>query len=194
MVTLPLVTLIWTSEGSIVAAGDDCQPCVFSGNENGWRIIGSLDDMSAPKSGLTPSRFSPVGPGRSNNAALDAFKNADSGGLSSPGGGGGSSQGESALFTIHQDTITSLRPYEGQSGAITKVSTTGVDGKLVVWNVGAVTVVTVKLGNIHLRYPSINSPHRPRKKCIINRDKDSLLLSTFSLRNFSTRSNSRFCS
>ena len=151
MTTLPLVTLVWTSEDSIVAAGHDCQPYVFSGNENGWRLIGSLDDTSAPKSALTPSRFSPVGPGRLNSAAFNTFKNADSRGLSSPGGGGGSSQGESELFTVHQNTITSVRPYDGQSGTITKVSTTGVDGKLVIWNVGAVTAVTVKLGNIHLR-------------------------------------------
>ena len=83
--------------------------------------------------------------------ALDAFKDADSRGLSSPGGGGGSSQGESELFTVYQNTITSVRPYEGQSGPITKVSTTGVDEKLIVWNVGAVTAVTVKLWNVHLR-------------------------------------------
>jgi len=149
--TLPLVTLIWTSEDAIVAAGHDCQPYVFSGNEGGWKLIGSLDDTSAPKSALSPSRFSPGGPGRLNSTAFNTFKNADSRGLSSPGAGGGSSQGESELFTVHQNTITSVRPYEGQSGAITKVSTTGVDGKLVVWNVGAVTALTVKLGNVHLR-------------------------------------------
>ena len=88
------------------------------------------------ESALTPSRFSPVEPGRLNSAAFNTFKNADSGGLSSPSGGGGSSQGESELFTVHQN-ITSVRPYEGQSGAITKVSTTGVEGKPVVWNVEA---------------------------------------------------------
>jgi len=145
MATLPLVTLVWTSEDAIVAAGHDCQPYVFSGNEGGWRLVGSLDDTSAPKSALSPSRFSPGGPGRLNSAAFNTFKNADSRGI------GGSSQGESELFTVHQNTITSLRPYEGQSGAITKVTTTGVDGKLVVWNVGAVTALTVKLGSTHLR-------------------------------------------
>ena len=86
-----------------------------------------------------------------NSAAFNTFKNADSRGLSSPGAGGGSSQGESELFTVHQNTITSVRPYEGQSGAISKVSTTGVDGKMVIWNVGSVTALTVKLGSIHLR-------------------------------------------
>ena len=79
-----------------------------------------------------------------NSTASNTLKNADSRGLSSPGGGGGSSQGESELFTVYQST------YKGQSGAIAKVSTTGVIGKLVVWKVEAVTAVTAKLWNVHL--------------------------------------------
>jgi actin related protein 2/3 complex subunit 1A/1B len=145
--TLPLVTLVWASEDSIVAAGHDCQPYVFSGNEGGWTLIGSLDDTSAPKSTLSPSRFGPGGPGRLNSSAFNTFKNADSRGI----GGGGASSQESELLTVHQNTITSVRPYEGESGAVTKVSTTGVDGKLVIWNVATVTALTAKLGSAHLR-------------------------------------------
>jgi len=149
--TLPLVTLVWASEDSIVAAGHDCQPYVFSGNENGWKLIGSLDDTSAPKSTLTPSRFGPGGPGRLNSAAFNTFKNADSRGIGGAGGGGGATSQESELLTVHQNTITSVRPYDGESGAVTRVSTTGVDGKLVIWNVGSVTTLTAKLGSAHLR-------------------------------------------
>ena len=123
---------------------------MFSGNESGWKLTGSLDDTSAPKSALSPSKFGAGGPGRLNSAAFNTFKNADSRGLSSLSAGG-SSQGESELLTVHQNTITSVRPYEGESGAITRVSTTGVDGKLVVWNVGAVTALTAKLGSVYLR-------------------------------------------
>ena len=86
-----------------------------------------------------------------NSAAFNTFKNADSRGISSGGAGGGSSQGESELFTVHQNTITSVRPYEGRGGAISKVTTTGVDGKLVIWNVGSITALTAKLGSTHLR-------------------------------------------
>ena len=141
MTSLPLVTLVWTSEDSIVAADHDRQPYVFSGNECGWRPVGILDNTS---------RFSLVGPGRLNNAAFNT-KNTGSLGLSSPGGGGGNSQGESELFTVYQNTITGARPYEGQSGAIPKVSTTGVGGagRLKCWS--AMTAVTMKFGNIHLR-------------------------------------------
>lgn len=151
IITLPLVTLVWASEDSIVAAGHDCQPYVFSGNENGWKLIGSLDDTSAPKSTLGPSRFGSGGPGRLNSAAFNTFKNADSRGIGGAGGGGGATSQESELLTVHQNTITSVRPYEGESGAVTRVSTTGVDGKLVIWNVGSVTTLTAKLGSAHLR-------------------------------------------
>lgn len=150
MSTLPLVTLVWASEDSVVAAGHDCQPYVFSGNEGGWKLIGSLDDTSAPKSTLTPSRFSSGGPGRLNSAAFNTFKNADSRGISRIGSTG-NTQEESELLTVHQNTITSVRPYEGQSGAVTRVSTTGVDGKLTIWNVGSVTALTAKLGSAYLR-------------------------------------------
>jgi len=151
MTTLPLVTLVWASEDSIVAAGHDCQPYVFSGNEGGWKLIGSLDDTSAPKSTSSPSRLSAVGPGRLNSTAFNTFRNADSRGFSNSSRGAGGSQGESELLTVHQNTITNVRPYEGQSGAITKVSTTGVDGNLAIWNVGTITALTAQLGSAHLR-------------------------------------------
>jgi actin related protein 2/3 complex subunit 1A/1B len=85
-----------------------------------------------------------------NSAAFNTFKNADSRGIAGAGGSSGGSQ-ESELLTVHQNTITSVRPYQGQSGGVTKVSTTGVDGKLVIWNAGAVTALTAKLGSVHLR-------------------------------------------
>lgn len=39
-----------------------------------------------------------------------------------------------SLKTIHQNTVTSIRPYATDSkGNITKLSTTGLDGQLVIW-------------------------------------------------------------
>lgn len=42
------------------------------------------------------------------------------------------------LKTIHQNTITSLRPYQGDaaSGGVKKVSSSGVDGRIVIFPVG----------------------------------------------------------
>ncbi|KAI0053893.1 actin-like protein ARPC3 [Auriscalpium vulgare] len=150
--TLPYVTLTWTAEDAFVAAGHDCQPVLFTGSQSGWQSAGSLDDTSAPKSsggargGLGGA--SPVG--RLNSLAYTTFRNADSRGLAQSPGGAGSASPDGDLFTVHQNTITSVRPYAGQPGAVTKVSTSGVDGKLVVWNVSAVGSLTTRLGAARL--------------------------------------------
>ncbi|KIM79582.1 hypothetical protein PILCRDRAFT_823113 [Piloderma croceum F 1598] len=137
MASLPYVSLIWTAEDSLVAAGHDCQPIVFSGSEAGWQVIGSLDDTTAPKSSGGASRFGASGVGRLNSAAFNTFRNADSRGQSSPVSGQTSTGTE--LMTVHQNTITNVRPYQSQGGSVTKVSTSGVDGKLVIWNVSNVS-------------------------------------------------------
>lgn len=52
----------------------------------------------------------------------------------------GSSGNGTELLTIHQNTITSVRVYEGGGStggeveAVRKISTTGVDGRLVIWD------------------------------------------------------------
>lgn len=174
--TLPYVTLTWTAEDALIAAGHDCQPVLFSGTSSSWKAIGSLDDANGPRSSSFPSAVSSPrtagstgggGPpvGRLNNAAFNRFKEADSKGTSSipgtpssPGGGlfGGASSSSGVaggeLMTVHQNTITSVRPYEwAQNGNVSKVSTTGVDGKLVVWSVSAAAGLAPKLAGIHLR-------------------------------------------
>lgn len=170
---LPYVTLIWTAEDALIAAGHDCQPMLYSGTATGWKPVGSLDDVNGPRSSNFSSASSPRTPGgggggngpavgRLNNAAFNRFKDADSRGTSSipgtpssPGGGlfgGASGVSGGELMTVHQNTITSVRPYEwSPNGTVTKVSTTGVDGKLVIWNVSAAVGLAPKLAGVHLR-------------------------------------------
>jgi actin related protein 2/3 complex, subunit 1A/1B len=159
-ITLPHVTLTWTSENSLVAAGHDCQPILYKGSEQGWSADGSLDDTTAPKtggSGFLPKTAS-GGVGRLNSAAFTTFRNADIRGQSgiarpgsptTPGSGGGATEHE--MMTVHQNTITSVRPYEGTPGNVSKVVTTGVDGKLVIWQVAAVGDITTKMAQTRLR-------------------------------------------
>ena len=145
--SLPYVTLTWTSEDALVAAGHDCQPVLFSGSPSGWHSVGSLDDTTAPKSSIG-ARGASGGPspvGRLNSAAFNTFRNADSRGLGSSPGGGTQLATDTELFTVHQNTISTIRPYEGAPGAVTRVSTSGVDGKLVIWNVNSVSGVGTKL-------------------------------------------------
>jgi len=123
---------------------------LFSGGPSGWQANGSLDDTTAPKSsGGTRSGFGGASAvGRLNSAAFNTFRNADTRGLpQSPGAGGISTNTE--LFTVHQNTITSVRPYDGARGSVTRVSTSGVDGKLVIWDVSTVGL-SGKIGNLRL--------------------------------------------
>ncbi|KAI6032601.1 WD40-repeat-containing domain protein [Pisolithus orientalis] len=117
--SLPHVTLTWTAEDTLVAAGHDCQPVVYSGGPGGWSLAGTLDD-SATKTGA--ARVGTVG--RLNTAAFNAFRNADTRGHTSE------TVTDTELHTIHQNTITSVRPHEkGAGGSV-----------LVIWNVSAVSV------------------------------------------------------
>jgi actin related protein 2/3 complex subunit 1A/1B len=156
MLSLPIVTLAWTSEDSIVAAGHDCQPFVFSGSEAGWQRIGTLDDTTAPKS-AEPGRAGYGGSssvGRLKTGAFATFRDADSRGQSNISGSGPSS--DSKLLTVHQNTITSVRAYEVHGDHVTRVSTSGVDGRLVIWEsnavaTGGVSALSGRLGSTHLR-------------------------------------------
>ena len=64
-------------------------------------------------------------------------------GQSSAAGLPGAGEGSELLPTVHQNTITSVRAYEGTPGNVARVSTSGVDGKLVVWDVAQVSPIGV---------------------------------------------------
>jgi len=149
MSSLPLVSLTWTSEDTVIAAGHDCRPLVFTGSEAGWQEAGTLDDATSLKS---PDRSlggnSSVG--RLKSGAFATFRDADSRGQSSIAGSA-SPTADTKLNTLHQNTITNVRPYEHRGGNVTKVSTSAVDGMLVIWDVNAVTALTSRVGSTHLR-------------------------------------------
>jgi actin related protein 2/3 complex, subunit 1A/1B len=146
MPSLPIVALTWTAEDTLVAAGHDCQPYVFSGASGTWSAVGTLDDPSGASSRNSNLPTSPVG--RLKTGAFATFRDADSRGQSSLGsaGPGGASSNDTKLLTLHQNTITSVRPYEVAGGVVTKVSTSGVDGQLVIWDVNEVSALTGKMG------------------------------------------------
>lgn len=134
MDSLPLMTLGWTSEDTVVAAGHDCRPRVFSGSQNGWQETGTLDDASGSKS--AESRFGGGSPtvGRLKTGAFATFRDADTRGQR----GSLTNMADTKLNTIHQNTITSIRAYEERGGKVSKVSTSGVDGTLIIWDVNSV--------------------------------------------------------
>lgn len=111
---LPLRSLAWIDEHSVIAAGHDCHPLIFEGDESGWRYSRAIDDPS--KSSRTASRES---------SALNMFRQLDL--------KGSADSDSTELPTIHQNTISTIRPYATSGGRVTKVSTSGVDGRLVIF-------------------------------------------------------------
>lgn len=156
--TLPYVTLTFIREDALVAAGHGCQPILFEGSlEGGWKASKTLDAAGAlagkappPPPPPKPSGLASGGVGRLNNEAFARFKAADARGTPTPGSGptsgghlrlgavpGASVGTDGELHTTHQNTITSLRPYEGDANDVTAISTSGVDGRLCVFPTSA---------------------------------------------------------
>ncbi|TKA73037.1 hypothetical protein B0A49_04606 [Cryomyces minteri] len=113
-VVLPLVSLVWTSESEIVAAGYDCEAFKFRGDEQGWEFTGSVESKGRP--GLADQR---------EESALNMFRQMDL---------KGKVKDDTQLNTVHQNTISTVRSYAENGGSVSKFTTSGVDGRVVVWS------------------------------------------------------------
>ncbi len=112
---LPFVSLVWSSEDEIIAAGYNCEAYRLQGSESGWQLAGSLESKGRP--GLTAQR---------EESALNMFRQMDLKGKS-----GGTD--DTKLKTVHQNTISTIRSYHESGGKVSQISSTGVDGKVVIW-------------------------------------------------------------
>ena len=119
---LPCLSVVWSSEVNLIAAGHDCYPMLYKfeqgsnvkSNTGKLTLIGKMDQEGKEKEA---DGFS----------AMKKFRDMDRRGIENhtgPGEGGG------ALESIHQNTIVEVRHYSKE-----KVSTVGLDGKLVIWKV-----------------------------------------------------------
>ncbi|KDN44577.1 actin-like protein ARPC3 [Tilletiaria anomala UBC 951] len=171
---LPHVTLTFISENALVAAGHGCQPILFEGDAaSGWKASKTLDAAGAAAGKGAPPPPPPKAPGlatvssvgRLNNEAFNRFKAADAKGASAPPTSGATAGGSAGAFgavagaslsadgelhTTHQNTITSIRPYQGAAGAVSAISTSGVDGRLCVFNVNAGASLAKAMGSLRV--------------------------------------------
>jgi len=46
----------------------------------------------------------------------------------------GKTKDDTQLKTIHQNTISTIRSHGGQNERVTSISTSGVDGRVVIWS------------------------------------------------------------
>ncbi|XP_033894053.2 actin-related protein 2/3 complex subunit 1A-A [Acipenser ruthenus] len=110
---LPLLAVLYLNETEIVAAGHDCCPYQFSYTGPGsLKYIGKID---------LPKQNSKV-----SMSAMQHFRNLDK---------RATTENENTdLETLHQNSISQLCIVEGDRSKVTKFSSVGLDGDMVVWD------------------------------------------------------------
>eukprot|EP01135_Chromosphaera_perkinsii_P010617 Nk52_evm17s2192 gene=Nk52_evmTU17s2192 len=113
---LPLKCLIWATESSIVGAGHDCVPLLFQCDDmNTWTFIHKLDQKK--KKTVAAS------------SAMNKFKMLDSRNTES-------SKNDTELNSVHQNAVSSITVFSTNAdGSVAKFTTSGVDGRLVTWDI-----------------------------------------------------------
>ncbi|THC95929.1 hypothetical protein EYZ11_004571 [Aspergillus tanneri] len=99
---LPFNSLIWNGEDEIIVAGHDCEPYRLRGNENGWQLVGSIENKTGPGAGSVREE-----------SALNMFRQMDL---------KGQTQADTQLKSVHQNTISTVRVYEEANGAVRRFS------------------------------------------------------------------------
>ncbi|XP_061416181.1 actin-related protein 2/3 complex subunit 1A-like [Lethenteron reissneri] len=110
---LPLLSIIFVTENSIVSAGHDCCPLLFVHDDRG--VLSFSSKLDIPKQSL-----------QRNLSAMERFRNMDK--------RASAEHQDTTLHTLHQNSITQLSLYEGDKSICTKFCTTGMDGALAIWD------------------------------------------------------------
>ncbi|XP_060911353.1 actin-related protein 2/3 complex subunit 1A isoform X1 [Labrus mixtus] len=110
---LPLLSVIFVSENSLVAAGHDCCPMLFRCDDGG--ILTFVSKLDLPKQSI-----------QRNISAMERFRNMDKRATTE--------DRNTALDTLHQNSITQVSIYEGDKRDCRKFCTTGIDGAMTIWD------------------------------------------------------------
>ncbi|KAJ8778313.1 hypothetical protein J1605_013717 [Eschrichtius robustus] len=110
---LPLLSVRFVSENSVVAAGHDCCPMLFSCDDRGCLTFVSKLDI--PKQSI-----------QRNMSAMERFRNMDKRATTE--------DRHTALETLHQNSITQVSIYEVDKQDCRKFCTTGIDGAMTIWD------------------------------------------------------------
>lgn len=100
---LPFMSLFWNGESEIIAAGHDCEAFRLTGGVGGWQLSGTLEAKSRPG----------LGEDDREESALNMFRQMDL---------RGKVKDDTQLKTVHQNTITMIRPYASSGNAVTQFS------------------------------------------------------------------------
>lgn len=119
---LPMRSCLWVTSSSLVCGGHDNVPVLFTLQGNSLEMKGSLD-VPAKKASKTLS-------------AMDKFKTLDRKGTDD------ASTTKVTVDSVHQNAIVSVLPFTGEPGAVSKFCTSGIDGKVVLWDVAEAKTAT----------------------------------------------------
>jgi len=114
---LPFAAVMWITDNSVVVAGFDCVPMLYSYSGSNLNFVSKLDDSDTKQQG------------EKKVSAMARFKNLDAKAASNE------TSCETVLNTVHQNTITQVSLYSGTKAKCTKFATSGIDGQLVTWDV-----------------------------------------------------------
>lgn len=110
---LPFLSCQWISPLSVVVAGHSCIPLVYILKDNELVLSYKLDkSQKKESSGISAMRIF---------QSLDRNLRTEN--------------SDTFVESIHQNAITCIRLYEGGKSDAVKISTSGVDGQLVIWNI-----------------------------------------------------------
>ncbi|KAL5837192.1 hypothetical protein ACOSQ3_014361 [Xanthoceras sorbifolium] len=121
---LPLRDVLFVSEKMVIGVGFDCNPMVFAADETGiWRFIKFLGERKTASSG---SKY-----GSQFSGAFGKLYGQSKYGVSNDGVETSRTSGG-----VHENCINCIVPLrEGNTSRTTRFSTSGLDGKVVIWDV-----------------------------------------------------------
>jgi len=128
---LPFLNSVFVSEHALVAVGWDNKPALFVGGPAGWEFQEYLDKEEAREAKKAVGAF---------GAAKAMFAAKDSMGMEVKDQ---DQVQETVLKTKHQNTITAVLNNPTKRGVVTTV---GIDGKLIQWNLATVAGGLAKCG------------------------------------------------
>ena len=117
---LPMTSLCYVDEDSFAVAGHNCAPVLFGRSGDGaWAEKRAIDAKA--RDGSSSST------GAAGDNAFKSLRNS----FRDMDMKGGSA--DTSLSTVHQNTVTQLSAYAGTRDKVTHISSSGVDGRVVIW-------------------------------------------------------------
>lgn len=113
---LPFLTCVWLTENTILAGGHDFVPMAFTHDGDKLKFVAKLD-QPVKKGGDDESM-----------SAMERFRSMDKRATGTK---------EATSETTHVNAIKQASVYSGNPDNVTKVSTGGLDGRVVVWDIKA---------------------------------------------------------